>query len=247
MAMQSGLHFDEGYATVSDVTRMLFLERDEAKFVESMPLETKPGSKFSYSTGTGVLLTRLWMNTFADPQEALAYPRKALFGPIGMRSAVMETDAAGTFSGGSLMYATARDWARFGLLLANGGDWNGVQVLPPEFATMLTTATTPSNGAYTEALTWKSAPQGGGTEPSSALPADTFWASGHDGQSITVIPSEGLVVVRLGLTPAKLKYRPRDLVAKVMEAAREPLPEAPTDNVVPKDDSQPDESTIEPD
>jgi CubicO group peptidase (beta-lactamase class C family) len=247
MAMRSGLRFNEEYGDVSDVTRMLFLEPDEAKFVEQLPLADKPGSKFSYATGTGVLLTRLWMNTFADPQEALGYPRKALFGPIGMRSAIMETDAAGTFSGGSLMYATARDWARFGLLLADKGDWNGVQVLPPEFATMLTTATPQSNGAYSEALTWKSAPEGAGAEPSTALPADTFWASGHDGQSIAIIPSEGLVVVRLGLTPAKFKYGPRELVSRVMEAAREPLPEAPTDNVQPKDDSQPDESTVEPD
>jgi CubicO group peptidase (beta-lactamase class C family) len=247
MAMQSGLNLVESYGDVNDVTRMLFLEPDQAKFVEGHGLEAQPGTLFKYTTGTAVLLTRIWMNTFTDPQEALGYPRKALFGPIGMRSAVMETDAVGTFSGGSLMYATARDWARFGLLLADKGDWNGVQVLPPDFATMLTTATPQSKGAYTQALTWKSAPAGAGTQPSSALPADTFWASGHDGQSITVVPSEGLVVVRLGLTPAKFGYRPAELVSKVMEAAREPLPEAPTDNVQPKDDSQPDESTIEPD
>jgi CubicO group peptidase (beta-lactamase class C family) len=247
MAMQSGLNLVESYGDVNDVTRMLFLEPDQAKFVEAHALEAPPGTLFKYTTGTGVLLTRLWMNTFTDPQEALSYPRKALFGPIGMRSAVMETDAAGTFSGGSLMYATARDWARFGLLLADKGDWNGVQVLPADYAAMLETATPVSNGRYTQALTWKFAPEGEGTEPSGALPADTFWASGHDGQSITVIPSEGLVVVRLGLTPAKLKYRPLELVSKVMAAAREPLPEAPTDNVVPKDDSQPDASAIEPD
>jgi hypothetical protein len=247
MAMQSGLQFNEDYGTVSDVTRMLFLEPDEAKFVESQPLVDKPGTKFRYSTGTGVLLTRLWMNVISDPQEALAYPRKALFGPIGMRSAVFETDAAGTYSGGSLLYATARDWARFGLLLANKGDWNGVQILPPDFATMLSTATQQSNGRYTEALTWKSLPEGAGADPADALPADTFWMSGHDGQSIAIIPSEGLVVVRLGLTPSWLHYRPHALVAKVMAAARTPLPAAPTDNVVPKDDSQPDESTVEPD
>lgn len=247
MAMQSGLQFNEDYGNVSDVTRMLFLETDEAKFVETQPLVDRSGTKFHYSTGTGALLTRLWMNAVPDPQEALAYPRKALFGPIGMRSAIFETDAVGTFSGGSLLYATARDWGRFGLLLANKGDWNGVQVLPPDFATMLTTATQQSNGRYTQALAWKLPPAGGGSDTVNTLPADAFWLSGHDGQSIAVIPSEGLVVVRLGLTPGRLGYRPHELVAKVMDAARAPLPAAPTDNVVPKNDAQPDESTVEPD
>lgn len=247
MAMQSGLSLVESYGDVNDVTRMLFLEADQTKFVTGHGLEAQPGTKFSYTTGTGVLLSKIWMNTFSDLQEAFAYPRKALFGPIGMRSAIMETDATGTFSGGSLMYATARDWARFGLLLADKGDWNGVQVLPEDYAAMVETATPVSNGRYTEALSWKSAPAGDGVQPATALPADAFWAQGHDGQSIAVIPSERLIVVRLGLTPSKLGYRPQELVAKVMEAAREPLPDAPTDNVQPKDDSQPAEDAIEPD
>ena len=247
MAMQSGLNLVESYGDVNDVTRMLFLESDQAKFVEGHGLESQPGTKFSYTTGSAVLLTKIWMNTFADQQEALSYPRKALFGPIGMRSAVMETDATGTFSGGSLMYATARDWARFGLLLANKGDWNGVQVLPEDYAAMVATATPVSNGVYTEALAWKSGPTDDNEKDTSTLPADAFWAEGHDGQSIAIIPSEGLVVIRLGLTPSKLKYRPQQLVSKVMEAAKEPLPDAPTDNVQPKDDSQPADTAVEPD
>jgi hypothetical protein len=247
MAMRSGLNLVESYGDVNDVTRMLFLEPDQAKFVEGHGLEAQPGAKFSYTTGTGVLLTKIWMNTFADRQEALGYPRKALFTPIGMRSAIMETDATGTFSGGSLMYATARDWARFGLLLADKGDWNGVQVLPEDYAAMVDTATPVSNGRYTEALTWKSGPGEEGASSVSSLPADAFWMQGHDGQSIAIVPSESLVVVRLGLTPGKLQYRPQDMVSKVMEAAREPLPDAPTDNVQPKDDSQPSEDAVEPD
>jgi CubicO group peptidase (beta-lactamase class C family) len=245
MAMRSGLDLEESYGDVNDVTRMLFLEPDQARFVAGHGLEVPPGSKFEYTTGSAVLLSRIWMNTFSDPQEALAYPRKALFGPIGMRSAIMETDATGTFSGGSLMYATARDWARFGLLLLDKGDWNGVQVLPEDFATMVATATPVSNGRYTEALTWKSAPAGEDGQVASPLPPDAFWARGHDGQSMAVVPSESLVVVRLGLTPSKLGYRPDDLIAKVMEAAREPLPDAPTDNVQPKDDAQPSDDLLE--
>ena len=232
MAMQSGLDLVETYGDVNDVTRMLFLEPDQATFVEGKPLEAEPGTKWEYTTGSAVLLSKLWMSTFTDRQEALAYPRKALFGPIGMRSAVMETDQTGTFSGGSLMYATARDWARFGLLLADKGDWNGVQVLPEDFAEMVSTATTLSSGRYTQGLAWKTGPQNLTNEQLS-LPADTFWAQGHDGQYMAVNPSERLVVVRMGLTPERLGYHPENLVVNVASAARE----------VPGDDEAP--ATVE--
>ena len=220
LAMQSGLDLEESYGDVNDVTRMLFLEPDQARFVAAKPLEAPPATKFEYTTGSALLLSRLWMNTFADPQEALAYPRKALFGPLAMRSAVMETDASGTFSGGSLMYATARDWARFGLLLANGGSWNGVRILPEEFARMVSTATPLSGGHYTEGLAWKTGPGEDDGEPAEDLPADAIWAQGHDGQSMAIIPSQGLVVVRMGLTPSRLKYRPQALALKIVEAAK---------------------------
>jgi CubicO group peptidase (beta-lactamase class C family) len=222
MAMQSGLSLEETYGDVNDVTRMLFLEPDQSKFVEEKQLEVAPGSKWKYTTGSAVLLSKIWMNTFADQQEALSYPRKALFGPIGMRSAVMETDENGTFSGGSLMYATARDWARFGLLLADKGDWNGVQVLPEDFSEMVGTASRASSGQYTNGLAWKSGPQALSNDKF-GLPADTFWVLGHDGQSIAIIPSEKLVVVRLGLTPGKLGYVPQHMVQKIVEAAK-PMP-----------------------
>ncbi|MCB1447499.1 MAG: serine hydrolase [Rhizobiaceae bacterium] len=224
MSMQSGLDLEEAYGDVNDVTRMLFLEPDQARFVESKPLEAEPGRKFEYTTGSAVLLSRVWMNTFADRKAALAYPRKALFGPLGMSSAVMEVDESGTFSGGSMMYATARDWVRFGMVLANGGVWDDVQLLPPEFIQRVSTPTTVSDGVYTAGMAWK---RGGGERRGGTfeLPADTYWALGHDGQSMAIVPSEHLVVLRLGLTPARAGYQPEGLLEKVVVAAREPAPD----------------------
>lgn len=224
MSMQSGLDLEETYGDVNDVTRMLFLEPDQARFVEGKPLEVQPGQKFEYTTGSAVLLSRLWMNTFTDPKEALAYPHKALFSRIGMTSAVLEPDEAGTFSGGSLMYATARDWVRFGLLLVDNGQWNDEQVLPAEFMRRVSTATELSGGVYTGGLAWKIA-SGELKGDTFAIPADTYWAIGHDGQSMAIVPSERLVVLRLGLTPSRMKYRPETLLEKVVVAAREPVPE----------------------
>lgn len=224
MAMTSGLSLNESYGDVDDVTRMLFLEPDQAKFVRDKPLEAKPGEKFEYTTGAAVLLARAVQDTLADRDAGLAYPRQALFAPIGMRSAIFETDETGTFSGGSLLYATARDWARFGLLLANGGDWNGEQILPVDYIERVGRPSALSGGRYTEALTWKSG-VGEQTAEQTGLPADAFWALGHDGQSIAMIPSAGLVVVRMGLTPSRLNYDPAPLTKALLDATMEPLPE----------------------
>jgi hypothetical protein len=232
LAMQSGLDLEETYGDVNDVTRMLFLEPDQARFVAAKPLEAEPGTKWEYTTGSAVLLTRIWMNSFTDHQEALSYPRRALFDRIGMTSAILETDEAGTFSGGSLMYATARDWAKFGLLLAGGGLWNGEQVLSADFIGRVSTATALSDGVYTGALAWKLA-SGERKGDSYAIPADTYWAIGHDGQSLAIVPSENLVVVRLGLTPSKLKYRPEKLLEKIVAAAREPVPDPTLQERIP--------------
>ncbi len=124
MAMSSGLEFNEDYGDVTDVTRMLYLEPDMAGFAKpTSRWPAGPGTLFNYSSGTAVMIARLWQD--AAGADALTWPRKALFDPIGMTSAVLETDARGTFVGSSYLYATARDWARFGLFMAQDGVWNG--------------------------------------------------------------------------------------------------------------------------
>lgn len=219
MAMQSGLQFDEDYGGVADVTRMLYLERDMAAFAASMPSVAGPGAVFNYSSGTSVVLARLWMNTFEDPAAAIEYPRTALFGPLGMTSAVMETDQAGTFVASSYLYATAPDWARFGQFLLQDGQWNGVRLLPAGFVLSMQAPSEASGGRYTNGQAWQVGP---GDEPDErfGLPGDTYWAQGHDGQSIAIVPSERLVVVRLGLTPYSVGYRPQHLVKAVIDALK---------------------------
>ena len=100
LAMESGLAFNEDYGTVTDVTRMLFLEPDMTRFVLSLPLETNPGETFNYSSGTAVLLSRLWMGALGGRVQALSFPARGLFAPLGMASAVMEPDETGIFATG---------------------------------------------------------------------------------------------------------------------------------------------------
>ncbi|NML73137.1 serine hydrolase [Rhizobium sp. S-51] len=217
MAMESGLAFNEDYGDVADVTRMLYLEPDMAAFAAAQPVIHEIGKQFSYSSGSSVLLARIWMDRLGDRATALGYPRAALFGPLGMSSAVLEADAAGTFVGSSYLYATARDWARFGLLLADGGMWNGTRLLPEDFVAAMRRPTSVSGGLYTEIQAWNVGP-GDEADERFGLKPETFWLQGHDGQFIAIVPSERLVVVRLGLTPSKLNYRPQRLVKSVSEA-----------------------------
>ena len=216
MAMSSGLEFNEDYGDVTDVTRMLYLQPDMAAFASEKPLAGPVGETFSYSSGTTVLLSRLWQEAFDDPAAALAWPREALFGPLGMTSAVLEADASGTLVGSSYLYATARDWARFGEFLRNGGAWAGQRILPQGFVGWMREAAPASGGQYARGQLWLRGP-GEGENAGKGVPADTYWLRGHDGQTVAVVPSRGLVVVRLGLTPSHVGYRPQRMVAALAD------------------------------
>ncbi|EGF89872.1 beta-lactamase family protein [Asticcacaulis biprosthecium C19] len=211
-AMKSGLAFNEDYGGVSDVSRMLYLEADMASFALSLP---KGEKTYAYSTGSSVILTRSWMKAVGT--NTLTYPHDALFGPLGMTSAVFETDESGTFVGGSYLYATARDWGRFGQFLLQDGVWQGKRLLPEGFVAMMRTSNGSEEG-YSQMQSWLKGPGESDTGKMAGLPADTFWLRGHDGQSVTIIPSQRLIVVRMGLTPWDLGYRPEALVKAVSDA-----------------------------
>lgn len=213
LAMSSGLRWIEGRGTTSDVIRMLFLEPDMAAFARQSPLEHPPGEHWNYSSGTAVILARIVQESSGLQRGRAA--RELLFEPLGMRSAIMEADAHGTLVGSSYLYATPRDWARYGQFLLQRGVWHGEALLPPGFVERMATPVPASEGQYGKGLVWLFAtepPAGKTPDPAMALPSDTFWLSGHDGQFIAVIRSRELVVVRLGLTPSGTGYRPELLV-----------------------------------
>lgn len=222
-AMASGLEFNESYGDVSDVTRMLFLEPDMAGFTASKPSVAAPGTTFNYSSGTSLVLARIWQDALGSPETAVDWPREKLFEPLGMTSAVLETDGSGTFVGSSYLYATPHDWARFALFLMQGGSWKGVPVLPPGFVAWMREPAEAGKGEYGRGQLWLRGPDenkpGGGPLPD--LPDDTFWMIGHDGQSAAMVPSRNLIVLRMGLTPSKLGYRPHQLVAALVAASDE--------------------------
>jgi CubicO group peptidase (beta-lactamase class C family) len=136
----------------------------------------------------------------------------------------METDEDGTLVGSSYMYATARDWARYGLFLSQDGVWQGQAMLPRGYVAMMASPVAASHGEYGHGLVWLwgSSAATPGKNPDSAfgIPPDTFWMLGHDGQVIAIIPSRQLILVRLGLTPSFQHYQPQPLVKALLDATR---------------------------
>jgi CubicO group peptidase (beta-lactamase class C family) len=200
---------------------MLYLESDMAQFAHAQPQVHPPGEIWSYSSGSANILSRIVQD--ASPLGK-AYPAEHLFKPLGMKSAIMEADEHGTLVGSSYMYATARDWARYGLFLAQDGVWQGQELLPRGFVAMMAAPAAASHGEYGQGLVWlwgsDSVAPGRNPDLAFGLPADTFWMEGHDGQYTAIIPSRALVVVRLGLTPSRDRYQPQPLVKAIIEALR---------------------------
>ena len=211
LQMRSGLRHTENNTPVwtSDEVRMLFLDgRDNmAAYAEAQPLEAEAGAKWEYSTATTVILDDIAARVLSDSpapalrQEAVAdYLRTRLFAPLGMTSMVPEFDAAGTLSGASMIHGTARDWAKFGELLRNGGAVKGAQILPRTWVEFMTRPS-PRNPGYGAQL-WLNRPQIDGTVellPGRA-PRSLFACIGHLGQYVVVSPEQRLTVVRLGHT-----------------------------------------------
>ncbi|AOW17988.1 serine hydrolase [Polaribacter vadi] len=194
LQMNSGLEWDENYEEISDVTKMLFLERDMTKSQIRKPLAGKPNESWYYSSGTTNLLSGILRNQFKTHQEYLDFWYADLIDKIGMNSMTIETDLAGNYVGSSYAWATPRDWAKLGLLYLNNGNWNGEQLFTKDWINYATEPTPTSNGWY-GAQIWLNA---GKRYPN--VPENMYFFSGYQGQNVFVLPDEDLVVVRMGLT-----------------------------------------------
>lgn len=210
LRMSSGLDFDEIYSLPSDATQMLFRKKGAGAYALLSSQKTKPDQEWYYSSGTTNILQEIIRRQFASHTNYLAFPHLRLFQKIGMKSAVLEPDASGTYVGSSFMYATGRDWAKFGQLYLQDGVWNGQRLLPEGWVKYSSTETPLSKGKYA-AQFWLNLND-------KSFPQDAFMALGFEGQSVTIVPSKELVIVRLGCTPNEDDFD-RNLFIKNIVAA----------------------------
>jgi len=217
LRMTSGLEWDETYELGTPITQMLFEEPDMAAYAASQPLAHAPGTVQQYSSGDTNILCQ-WITGLADVPDT-DFPRTQLFAPLGLSSAVWEPDASGIPVCSSYLWATPRDWATIGQFALQDGAWNDEQLLPEDWMTRSTAATevgqTDTEGY---AASWYANLEANGDLVDPELPDDAYWAVGHDGQQLFVVPSSDLVVVRLGFTPEldSAEWRTNRLVADLV-------------------------------
>jgi CubicO group peptidase (beta-lactamase class C family) len=196
LAMRDGLDFAEVYTDEgrSDVIEMLFgdAQADMAHFAADRPLAHPVGTFFNYSSGTSNIVSGLVARVVGPGEPYERFLRERLFEPLGMASAQLRFDGAGTFVGSSFVYATVQDYLRFGTLYLRDGVWDGVRLLPEGWVDhgRRVRSYDPDEDRWYGAHWWAVGDELG-----------TFWASGYEGQSIMICPPLDLVVARLGKSP----------------------------------------------
>jgi CubicO group peptidase (beta-lactamase class C family) len=202
LEMRSGLEFVEDYVddAVSHCLEMLYGtgKDDMAAYAASLPLLHEPGTVWNYSSGTTNIVARIVGDVVGGGREGMErFLAERLFGPVGMTSATPKFDEAGTFVGSSYVYATARDFARFGrLYLDDGVTADGTRILPAgwrDHARTQVAVDVPEDGgvAFGYGRQWWLWPQFAGS----------LACHGYEGQYTIVVPDRDLVVVHLGKSP----------------------------------------------
>jgi CubicO group peptidase (beta-lactamase class C family) len=220
LRMTSGLALDETNSGFDASSRMLFTQPDMAAFAESVSLSASPGTRHHYSSPSTLILSRIVTDTVGGKAEDVRrLAETELFGPLGMRRVTLEFDAAGTPIGSTFMYATARDWARFGLLYANDGVAGGRRILPEGWVDFSASPTPGSRDGYAAGFFTNRGPaEYSRARVRGGMPADSFFASGTQGQRIVIAPAARLVVVRLGRSQDWETFDIRGLMHLVAEA-----------------------------
>lgn len=183
----AGYELNDGTDPNSD---MLFTESDMAAFAATREQIAAPGERWDYQSGNTVLAGSALERSLGEtPAQEIETIRAWLLDPLGMNHTVLEADEAGTLQWSSYMYASARDWARLGQLYVDGGRApDGTQLIPEDWIEYVSAPTPGSDGDYGSGF-WMY---------ETGLPEDTVIMNGFQGQYGFIIPSESLVVVRLG-------------------------------------------------
>ena len=196
MRMTSGLALDETDDPRNPSDQM-FQYDDMAAFAVKAPLIAAPGTRWAYSSATTQILARIIREAVGGPEQTIGYAWRELFNPLGMRNVTLEFDGSGTLQGANNMLASARDWARFGLLYLNDGKIGDKRILHPEWVEFITWTTLDTDyaaGFWTNRSEHPNARR----RVSMGIPRDAYYASGNLGQRCVIIPSQHMVVVRMG-------------------------------------------------
>ena len=196
MRMTTGLALDETNSGF-DPSNQMYLYDDMAGFAVTAPMIAPPGTRWRYSSATTQLLARIIRDIAGGPEQTLAFAWRELFNPLGMRSVTIEFDASGTLQGSANMLASARDWVRFGLLYLHDGEIGGRRILPDDWVGFSASATLDTDYGAGFWTNRSDHPHARGLVRL-GIPRDAFFASGYLGQRVVILPTQHLVIARLG-------------------------------------------------
>ncbi|THD71046.1 MAG: class C beta-lactamase-related serine hydrolase [Bradyrhizobium sp.] len=197
MRMTTGLALDETNSGFDPSSQMIYLHNDMAGFAAKAAMIAPPGTRWAYSSPTTQLLARIIRDITGGPEQTLAFAWRELFNPLGMQTVTLEFDGAGTLQASTYMLASARDWARFGLLYLNNGEVGGKRILHEDwvdFSAAATLGTDYGAGFWTN----RSEHPDAKGRVRLGMPHDAFFASGDLGQRVVILPTQHMVIVRLG-------------------------------------------------
>ncbi|MEM1111380.1 MAG: serine hydrolase [Pseudomonadota bacterium] len=199
------------YTELHDHESVYFRAQDVASFVLGQPLQHVPGEQFAYRNTNTLGIMALLRQKLGD-ERFFRFADEALFSKIGAASMTLETDIAGNPIISGFVYGTARDWARLGLLVLNDGVVDEKRVFPAGWRDEVLLQPSPANKRYGGQM-WLNA-----TQSMAGVPADTGYFLGWGGQVVLVVPSENLVLVRLGLSEDAYFDYLDELTKRVLQA-----------------------------
>lgn len=184
-AMTSGMHWEEDYKNPFGVTAKAYYSDDVWEVIKELPIDVKPGSEYKYQSGSTMLLGMLLIK--ATGKHLSNYASEVLWKPLNAEhTAYWHIDQhMGTELGYCCFNSNARDFARFGKMNNNLGNWDGKQLIDSSFYDI---AAEPGAVPY----------YGMGFWMTDKYDTQVYYHRGLLGQYIISIPEYDLVVVRLG-------------------------------------------------
>ena len=216
--MTSGLDLTEDDSGFDPVSSMLFLQEDMATYAAHAELRAPPGTQWDYTSGNTLILGSVLRDAVGGGAPGLIrFAHRELFDPLGMHHVLMEFDGAQTLVGSTRIYASARDWARFGQLYLDDGMLDGRRILPQGWSAYVSKQTLGS--IYGSGFWTNAGIEADGSRIIAGMPGEAYFASGMNGQRIVIVPSRRLVIVRLGSTLDPPNFDMRGLVRLVNEVS----------------------------
>jgi CubicO group peptidase (beta-lactamase class C family) len=216
--MQSGLRSIENYYNPFGDVAKYYYGRHLKKYMKHLKVSTASGGDFEYLSLNTQLLAAILEN--ATHQKPSAYLQEKLWTPLGMEFSAswsIDSKKEKTEKAFCCINARALDYAKFGRLFLNKGNWNGKQLVPKDWVeTSAYDFSNRNHFLYTnqwwhtrryyplvDTLKIKTAytidyMNNDKSKPYVTAPAGDFFAQGHLGQFIYVYPKTDIVIVRLG-------------------------------------------------